>query len=438
MLGKLHAALDPLSFGNQLLFTPNGPSYTESTAFDRHHPGGRLVLIPSDSKLGSGVSDQDDGIVHRPTPCIFIPPPPPSSSNTPDEETLLVVHFHGTGGDAWKSGGVWFEAAQRAREDHNIAVAVLSVEYPGYGIFPGRPSEPVCNNTAERVMAFLTNSLAIPPSQIVVSGRSMGSGVASTVASVGSYRGLVLISPFTSIHGVLRSFPFGTTVLPRLLKNRFDNISLIPNVPASTRLTVIHGAKDKLISSSQGLDLCKAATHLQQTFVLDPDADHHTMPGLVSSLENVVVSLKRDRGQSRSAIDDATWIEQLKSLSLSCWTQHELAKADQEDHRHLRRVREIAIAGSVVWSIGLPTIQSRLVFVSWSVVLFYIGLMHLRKTKQNAKGEWNNKAFGVLSTSTRYALVTVACRVIFPVLLLKQRNVISAIVVSYLSHVLLR
>ncbi|CUG86779.1 Hypothetical protein, putative [Bodo saltans] len=378
----------------------------------------------------------------RPIPCVFVPPPPQSPAGG---DALLVVHFHGKGGDAWTSGGVWFDAAQRASSQHNLPVAVLSVEYPGYGIFPGRSSEEVWKFTGDAVMSYLLNSLRIPPQRIIVSGRSMGAGVATHVASTRTtispvstaYLGLVLISPFTSIHGALQSFPLGITFLSRMLKDRFDNIAAIRNVPSQTQLLVVHGAKDTLIYPSQGMEICKSATHLHETFVLDPEADHHNMPGLVSALEAFVTNVRGNAQMLRTTNCDS-WVTQLQSLAISPDRVEELNAAELAEQRKLRRLREVAIGSSVAWSIALPTLPSRLLLVCWSAMLFGLGLIHKQKTEKNARGEWNNKVFGVLSTSTRYAIVTVACRLVFPIMLARRGCVMSAIAISYITHLFLR
>jgi fermentation-respiration switch protein FrsA (DUF1100 family) len=440
MFISLQSAADALSFGNQLLFTPNGPTYDATTSVE----GCRIICIPSPSTASTREARNINDLMQRPIPCLFAPPTNPSSSSQ-DEETLLVVHFHGTGGDAWKSGRVWFDAARRVNSHHNVRVAVLSVEYPGYGIFPGRPSEQACTHTADAVMGYLLNTLRIPPNRIIISGRSMGSGVAAHVASnqatllpgSAAYLGLVLVSPFTSIHGVLRSFPLGTTVLPRLLKNRFDNIAAIRIVPAQTRLLVVHGAKDTLIHHSQGFELCKAASHLHETFVLDPEADHHIMPNLVSSLEDFVTKVSGDSREQRTPNDDA-WVYRLQSLTLCEDRLQELAAAERADQLKLRRLQEIGIGGSIVWSLALSTLESRLLLVGWSVILFCLGLSHRRKTQKNEKGEWNNKVLGVLSTSTRYAIVIIVCRLMLPITLARRGCVMTAIAASYITHLLLR
>lgn len=58
---------------------------------------------------------------------------------------------------------------------------VLAIEYPGYGIHwdEGICSEERILNDAQTVLGFVTNELKINPDDIMLFGRSMGTGVAA-------------------------------------------------------------------------------------------------------------------------------------------------------------------------------------------------------------------------------------------------------------------
>jgi len=57
------------------------------------------------------------------------------------------------------------------------------MEYRGYGIYLGQPSASRIEADALHLFDYLTNELAIPDSQIIIFGRSIGSGPATTVAA---------------------------------------------------------------------------------------------------------------------------------------------------------------------------------------------------------------------------------------------------------------
>ena len=59
---------------------------------------------------------------------------------------------------------------------------VLAVEYPGYGICPGSPSEPAFFSAVEAVFEFVEHDLRWPQDSILVMGRSIGTGSALKLA----------------------------------------------------------------------------------------------------------------------------------------------------------------------------------------------------------------------------------------------------------------
>ena len=101
-------------------------------------------------------------------------------------------------------------------------------------------------------MDYLLVKRRINRDDIVVVGRSMGTGPACHVASRYSPRGLCLISPYTSLRGVAEHFVGSLSlyillgsVLAKLVSERFANIDVISKV--HTPLLIIHGLKDTMI-----------------------------------------------------------------------------------------------------------------------------------------------------------------------------------------------
>jgi acetyl esterase/lipase len=88
-----------------------------------------------------------------------------------------------------------------------LKVHVLAVEYPGYGVYDGSPNADQIIDDAIDVYDFLTQKnekWAIDESDIILFGRSIGSGPATHVASVRSPCSLLLMSPFMSIRDIAK------------------------------------------------------------------------------------------------------------------------------------------------------------------------------------------------------------------------------------------
>lgn len=116
------------------------------------------------------------------------------------------------------------------------------------------PYEPYNNNVfesceenilddAEYVYDYLTQVLGIEQKNIILFGRSMGSGPATHVSSVRNPGSLLLMSSFKSIQSIAQDQ--AGTILKHLITERFDNITKIKNVTSPTFL--VHGMQDNLI-----------------------------------------------------------------------------------------------------------------------------------------------------------------------------------------------
>jgi len=107
-------------------------------------------------------------------------------------------------------------------------------------------------------------TLAIPPSRLVLYGRSVGSGPATDLASRVPIGGLVLESAFVSAFRVL-------TKVSLLPFDRFHNLRHIRRVRAP--VLVIHGTDDEVIPASHGRSLYEAAGQPKQALWIE--GAHH-------------------------------------------------------------------------------------------------------------------------------------------------------------------
>lgn len=117
------------------------------------------------------------------------------------------------------------------------------VEYPGYSIYPGEPTEDGILKDLEPVWNFVTNIMNFELDDVLVMGRSIGSGPATHFATQFPVGALVLISPFTSLKCVAK-YNFGS-IASSLVSQRFENEAKILNVQSPCLF--IHGKEDSLI-----------------------------------------------------------------------------------------------------------------------------------------------------------------------------------------------
>ncbi len=165
-----------------------------------------------------------------------------------------AIDFHGNAGNLGDRVGHY--AAW-----HRAGLAVFAVDYRGYGLSRGSPSEAGLYRDARAVWEEVTRNLAVAPDRVIVVGRSLGSGPATQLATEVQPAGLVLESPMTSVPAMARVvYPFLPVSL--LTRTRFDNLKKIASVTCP--VLVIHAADDEIIPEWMGRRLFEAARQPKQ------------------------------------------------------------------------------------------------------------------------------------------------------------------------------
>jgi hypothetical protein len=167
----------------------------------------------------------------------------------------LLVFAHGNGEliDSWAGA---FAPARAA------GVAVLLVEYPGYGRSPGRSSEASVAASLVAAYDWASARAEIDPDRIVGWGRSLGGGAICALARERRLAALVLESTFTSVSALARRFG-----LPRLLvRDPFESLEVVRTFDGP--ILIVHGEHDELIPPTHARALHDAA----------PGSELHLLP----------------------------------------------------------------------------------------------------------------------------------------------------------------
>ena len=223
---------------NGILFPSPSPSY-ESDTFP-----GEIIWIPR--IIGTG-----DTI-----PCLYLSCPRGSSK--------VLLYFHGNAEDI----GLAYELMEHLRS--TLLIHVIAIEYPGYGIYPGKATAERILEDSDNVFTFLTEHLTVHPRDVLLFGRSIGSGPATWLAHAKNPGALLLMSAYTSIRAVVRNV--AGRLSQYLVAERFRNIDLISKVTCPTFL--IHGQRDKLIPYKNSQELHERCGG-PSTLILPKEMDHN-------------------------------------------------------------------------------------------------------------------------------------------------------------------
>jgi fermentation-respiration switch protein FrsA (DUF1100 family) len=220
---------------------------------------------------------------------IFIPPPASYSADDPglrflktsEGESIAYIHLpaeegkptllysHGNAEDLKDSQPIYDEF-------HADGLGVFAYDYPGYGVSTGTPNE---ESTQRAIMACWKHLTAsgIPPSSLIITGRSVGGGPSVWLASQTEPAGLVLLSPFKSTFTTAFDLPF-----PLFPRDRFPNLARIRSFDRP--LLVIHGEDDEVIPVSHGQALVDACPSADRKFLGIPYAQHNDLFGMGNGL----------------------------------------------------------------------------------------------------------------------------------------------------------
>lgn len=120
----------------------------------------------------------------------------------------------------------------------SLKINILAVEYPGYGIYkdPAGCSAEKIIEDASYVFEYVMQETGLKDKDILIFGRSIGTGPATYLAAHYSPGALILMSPYTSIKSIVRN---KVGWLSFLVAEHFDNIKLMPKVVCPT--FIVHG-----------------------------------------------------------------------------------------------------------------------------------------------------------------------------------------------------
>ncbi len=157
-----------------------------------------------------------------------------------------VLYLHGNTGSLRRWG-------KRAPRFTSLRHAVLMPDYRGYGKSTGRLSEAALH--ADALAWFDKLAAMYGEGNVVVYGRSLGTGMAVPLAAERKPRALVLESPFANMLDVARHY---LAILPYrwLLKYRFRSDMAIKRVKCP--VYIFHGKRDPLVPYGSALRLYAA------------------------------------------------------------------------------------------------------------------------------------------------------------------------------------
>lgn len=165
----------------------------------------------------------------------------------PVNQAPLIIYYGGNAEDI----SINLSYLQQAEAP---SISWLYINYRGFGNSSGKPSQRGLFEDALAIYDYLINNLNIPPNRIFLMGRSIGSSIASYVASHRLVAGLILVTPFDSITSfapkILKIFP-----LTCYFEKYFNTQKYLENVRG--KILVLTAGEDEVIPKVHSEKLAK-------------------------------------------------------------------------------------------------------------------------------------------------------------------------------------
>lgn len=157
----------------------------------------------------------------------------------------VVLYFHGNRKNIERYAPF---AANFTRNNYEVWM----MDYPGFGKSTGKLSEKALYDDA--AILYKMARARFSKDSIIIYGKSIGTGVATQLASVKDCKRLVLETPYYSIDALMKHYAFIYPV-SWLSKYHFPNYQYFKKVEVP--ITLFHGTKDEVIPYKQAARLAK-------------------------------------------------------------------------------------------------------------------------------------------------------------------------------------
>lgn len=203
--------------------------------------------------------------------------------NTNQDKSPLLIFF---GGNAQNSSNTCYSFLKNDIYKYFEGYNVMIIDYPGYGLSEGTTSDKTMFNAALKIYDYASNLDYVDKDNIVILGYSIGTGVATYLASQRDVDGLILISPYDEALSLYNdTFNIFHGPLKLLARYKFDSKYYAQSVNVSP--LIITSYHDEVINYNLTLNLVKYFNAVEKTIVLDNNVMHNDYFSQQEVLSNI-------------------------------------------------------------------------------------------------------------------------------------------------------
>ena len=187
-----------------------------------------------------------------------------------DKEQILptIIYFAGNGES---SAQTFYYMVQEHIFDYYQGYQFIMIDYPGYGLSEGKTNDDSMIEMSKVVYEYVKDLEYVDQDHIYIYGYSIGTGVATYIASTYDVKGLILVAPYSSITDLFNSYlPIFKGIFAELIVEEFDSKSNALNV--SVKPLIIASRSDKTIPFEISEKLSLAFDNIYEFYVVDQTA----------------------------------------------------------------------------------------------------------------------------------------------------------------------
>lgn len=187
----------------------------------------------------------------------------------------VVLYFHGNAGDLSRWGEI---ASFFVDKDYHVIV----MDYRTYGKSTGKLSEKSLYADAQLFYDYAKQHYN--EDAIIVYGRSLGTGLATYIASKNNPNKLILETPYYSLIDVAKTrFPF--LPIETLMKYKIPSNEFVKKV--NCPIVIFHGTDDSVIDYDSGKRLYDCIEHSKKQFITIDGGEHNNLIDFDTYLEAI-------------------------------------------------------------------------------------------------------------------------------------------------------
>ena len=147
--------------------------------------------------------------------------------NSRTEKSPLIIYFGGNFQNSSKTFNKFFEG----KYDYFAGYNIISIDYPKYGLSEGEISDENLFEEALLVYDYSKNLELVDQDNIVVIGYSIGTGMATYLASQRDVKGLILVAPYDELLSIYNAnLPIFYGPLKNLTKYKLESKKYAENI----------------------------------------------------------------------------------------------------------------------------------------------------------------------------------------------------------------